>query len=311
MRFRHLLPAALLLASPAGGRAHQVASGHKVRLPQLRSEMVVVPGGTFLMGADDAELANAVDACRDEFGQEGSALCDQMRSYPESYFGQSRTVYLSPFEIDRFEVTVASYRHCVAARACDLVPLVSCDTRFIQDDLPMVNVTWFEARDYCAWQGKRLPTEAEWEKAARGVDARRWPWGNTDGPDRANRGMVQRAELGPILMYGDVIFSVDESDGAKVMAPPGTFRWGKSPYGIYDMSGNVSEWTADWWSPTGYANLSRVDPHGARDGLLTRRVIRGGGFDTPRLWARTYFRGRDQPTLRSIGVGFRCARDAD
>src|SRR5512134_3264010 len=98
--------------------------------------------------------------------------------------GQAREVYVSPFLIDRREVTAAEYRRCVLAGSCDLTPLVAGDRRFIRDDLPVVNVTWFDAVSFCGWQGKRLPTEAEWEKAARGDDARRWPWGMADGDEQ-------------------------------------------------------------------------------------------------------------------------------
>jgi formylglycine-generating enzyme required for sulfatase activity len=215
-------------------------------------------------------------------------------------------VYLSPFQIDRNEVTAADYRECVAAGACDLVPLVSGDTRFIRDDLPIVNVTWFDADTYCHWQKKRLPTEAEWEKAARGTDGRRWPWGNVDGTGRANRGKVEAEELRP-AHPGDVLATTDEDDGAKVMVRPGSFAWGKSPYGAHDMAGNVAEWTADWLSQFGYAGLPTIDPMGVAAGSY--RVVRGGAFDLPRLFARTYYRSGAKPTSRSISRGFRCVRD--
>jgi formylglycine-generating enzyme required for sulfatase activity len=229
-----------------------------------------------------------------------------MRNTPEGYFGNGHLVYLSPFLIDRFETTVAEYRECVSAGACDLVPLVSGDTRYMIDELPMVNVTWFDAQTYCRWRHKRLPTEAEWEKAARGSDARRWPWGNADGTHRANRGKVRSDELRP-ARPGDIDFGPDESDGAKIMAPPGTFRWGKSPYGVYDMSGNVSEWVADWFKESGYSLLPVINPTGVVSGSY--RVVRGGDFDAPRLWSRTYFRGNAKPTSRAITRGMRCVRD--
>jgi formylglycine-generating enzyme required for sulfatase activity len=297
----------LILLLPATTGAEQVVSGHQQKRVKPRSEMVAIPSGTFTMGVDEQEIANVIEACREEFGPESAPYyCETMANYPGQFFGQLRTVYISAFEIDRNEVTVARYRECVAAGACDLVPLVSGDTRFVEDELPVVNVNWFDAVNYCRWEGKRLPTEAEWEKAARGTDGRRWPWGNVDGADRANRGTVVSEAIRPARV-GEVMLTVDETDGAKVMVAPGTFRWGKSPYGVYDMAGNVSEWTADWFSPDGYARLSSIDPRGVTSGAY--RVVRGGAYDDPHFFARTYYRNGAKPGQRSISRGFRCVRD--
>jgi formylglycine-generating enzyme required for sulfatase activity len=297
----------LALLLPVTSGAEHVTSGRQQKTMKPRSEMVAIPAGTFTMGVDEAEIANVLEACREEFGPEAAPFyCEGMANMPGMWFGQLRTVYLSAYEMDRTEVTVAQYRACVSTGACDLVPLVSGDTRFVEDELPVVNVSWFDAVAYCAWEGKRLPTEAEWEKAARGTDGRRWPWGNVDGADRANRGTINAEPTrGPHM--GEVAPTVDESDGAKIMVPPATFRWGKSPYGVYDMAGNVSEWTADWFSQDGYARLPSIDPRGVPSGNL--RVIRGGAYDEPRYFARTYYRSADKPGHRSISRGFRCVRD--
>jgi formylglycine-generating enzyme required for sulfatase activity len=299
----------LALAVPVSGGANQVETGRQDSLRKPTPEMAAVPGGTFVMGVDKTELDDVIESCRDEIGQEASPyFCEQMRNFPESFVGQQRVVYLSAYEIDRFETTVGDYRACVSAGACDLVPLVTGDTRFVEDDLPVVNVSWFDADSYCHWQHKRLPTEAEWEKAARGREGRRWPWGMVDGNDRANRGRFEAEWLRPARL-GEITITTDDSDGAKIMVPPGTYRWGKSPYGVYDLSGNVSEWIADWLSPYGYAGLSKLDPRGAASG--TFRVVRGGSYDEPRFFARTYYRNGAKPTSRSTSRGFRCARSLD
>ena len=108
--------------------------------------MVPVPGGTFVMGIDEEELADAIDACKEEFGPENGGLaCEQMARFQDAATGQAREVYVSPFLIDRAETTAVDYRRCVQAGACDLTPLVAGDRRFIRDDLPVVNVTWFDA----------------------------------------------------------------------------------------------------------------------------------------------------------------------
>jgi formylglycine-generating enzyme required for sulfatase activity len=299
----------LACAVSLGAAARETPTGRAVERVRPPGPMAAVPGGTFVMGIDEEELANAIDACKEEFGPESGALaCEQMARFQDAATGQAREVYVSPFLIDRTEVTGGDYRGCVIAGACDPTPLVAGDTRFIRDDLPVVNVTWYDAVTYCGWLGKRLPTEAEWEKAARGDDGRRWPWGNTDGDDRANRGRLLAEELrpggGPA---GLLATQSDDSDGAAAPAPPGAFRWGRSPYGAYDMAGNVAEWVHDWWSQFGYTGLSLIDPRGVGSGPF--RVVRGGSFNDPRFFARVYYRNSQRPQQRSISIGFRCAQD--
>ena len=299
---------ALLLWSGAAA-AREAETGRAVEVVRPPGPMAAVPGGTFIMGIDEEELANAIDACKEEFGPESGALaCEQMARFQDAATGQAREVYVSPFLVDRTEVTGGEYRRCVMAGACDPTPLVAGDTRFIRDDLPVVNVTWYDAVTYCGWLGKRLPTEAEWEKAARGDDGRRWPWGNIDGDDRANRGRLLSEELRPPGgPAGLLATQTDESDGAAAPAPPGSFRWGRSPYGVYDMAGNVAEWVYDWWSQFGYTGLSLIDPRGVPSGPF--RVVRGGSFNDPRFFARVYYRNSQRPQQRAISIGFRCARD--
>jgi formylglycine-generating enzyme required for sulfatase activity len=229
-------------------------------------------------------------------------------------------VYVDAFEIDRLEVTAAQYRACVAAGGCDVAPLVTGDERNVADELPMVYVTWGEARTYCRWRGKRLPTEAEWEKAARGEDRRRWPWGNQERRDGANLGksevdaiklthgklMSQPVYGGSRAMFESV---PDDSDGAAYAVAPGSLKWGDSPYGALDMSGNVSEWIEDYWSMDGYKGLSAVNPvRSEAPPDSTWRAVRGGSWGDWKYSGRTYFREYADPRGRSEQRGFRCAR---
>jgi formylglycine-generating enzyme required for sulfatase activity len=291
--------------------ATQVRTGREASAEREEPEMVLVPGGEFTMGLTEGdELEQLIESCEEEVGED--ALADEFCTEHNPQFRDAMTgmkgrrVFLYDFRIDRREVTTAEYRECVAAGSCDLTPLVTGDVRFIQDEWPIVSVTYDDAQRYCEWRGKRLPTEAEWEKAARGTDARRWPWGNVDSIDRANRGAVEPTELRPYTRMGTGT-TTDESDGSKILVPPGSHPFGKSPYGADDMAGNVAEWVADWYSETSYQpiNVKAMDPAGPHTG--TYRVVRGGGFDDPRMFARTYIRRRALPTQRSISRGFRCA----
>jgi formylglycine-generating enzyme required for sulfatase activity len=295
---RLLVP--VLCALALGADASRVTRGVRDERARRRpSEMVRVPAGAFVMGVDEQELVDLFEACTEEVGPEwGPGWCSANNPIMVSaYTGERREVWLRAFEIDRYEVTTAQYRACVSAGTCDMRPLVSGDTRYAIDELPMVNVTWHDAVTYCDWRGKRLPTEAEWEKAARSTDGRRFPWGNFVRDDGANLGMVD-------ITLGT--FVPDDADGAKIMVAPGTFRWGRSAYGVHDLSGNVSEWVADWYSDRGYADLPTTDPGGLATGV--HRAVRGGSYHEPRFHGRTYFRLGSDPNDRSVTRGFRCAK---
>jgi formylglycine-generating enzyme required for sulfatase activity len=327
----------LLVASTAAA-----GDGHVVRVERTPSREVFVPAGTFEIGVTDEEAQEAVDACRRLYEQptlypirttSGTEMrfCDR---YAEELAEMSpREVTLGAYAIDRDEVTVADYRKCVAAGACELDPLIDADPRYLRDEWPLVNVTWFEARDFCRWRGGRLPTEAEWEHAARGDDAREWPWGDAPRRDDFNHGKprdeaMRDLERTPVPVPLQLMGDPDDSDGFAILAPPGSYPWGEGPYGTRDQAGNVAEWTADVRGLSddtlGYKGLSLVNPR--RDlgehqmAESAPRVVRGGSWRQPEEFARTNLRdpfhldasGTTQliylPQQRLAHVGFRCAR---
>lgn len=280
--------------------------------------MVTIPAGRVALGMDTDELDHLVRACVAAYPPElADDWCDDRHFLRAANKEPTHRVVVVPkFSIDRHEVTVADYRACVAASACDMTALVAGDERYLESALPMVNVTWQEASDYCSWQGKRLPSEAEWEKAARGTDQRRYPWGNQLRDDGANVGAVEdvalmrlRARTGsPSRRIRGPEFMPDAEDGFVAAAPPGSLPWGESPYGAADMAGNVREWTVDYYGAK-LDDLPEVAP--VRSSPLLRRtdrVVRGGSWQLPLFTARVYFRSFAAPELRATDLGFRCAR---
>ena len=191
-------------------------------------------------------------------------------------------VYLDEFFIDKYEVTNEQYNQCVSAGPCS--PNNKYDG-FTDPRQPVVGVDWNQASTFCSWAGKRLPTEAEWEKAARGTDGRTYPWGEGIDCSRAN--------------YGDC--------GHGKTKPVGTYPSGASPYGAMDMAGNVWEWVADWYDAKYYQNSPNRNPTGPSSGLS--RVLRGGGWYFSPLNLRVAYRLGLNPTDRGSNVGFRCVRD--
>jgi formylglycine-generating enzyme required for sulfatase activity len=221
--------------------------------------MVYVPAGEFVMGSDWGE-----------FDEDPRHVVD-----------------LDAFYIDTYETSNALYAKCVEAGEC-VRPSVWHIEELMQPRQPVVGVGFYDAQAYCGFAGKRLPTEAEWEKAARGTDERRFPWGDDWRPGQVN------------------MHSAD--DGHAWTSEVGSFPDNLSPYGAYDMAGNAWEWTADFWERRYYRISPLKNPTGPRTG--DRRSMRGGSwmYDVP-FFVQTTNRSPGKPLVRKRYVGFRCAKD--
>jgi formylglycine-generating enzyme required for sulfatase activity len=304
-RFAHVvLPAALLSfgQAPAGGadRVPLPAPSRPdpiVTLHATGSSRVLIPAGTFTMGSGSDEIEVAIRLCKKE------AHDDESCEKPFVNELEPHQVTLSAYYIDRTEVTVSAYRRCVEVGRCAAPPYASGGRRFDQPDYPVTLVSWNDANDYCRFVGGRLPTEAEWERAARGSPGRRFPWGNLYNKSLANHG---RSSIG-----ARPVGETDDSDGFDELAPVGSFPAGRTPDGIDDMAGNAEEWVADaiddFVGPH-YPASSEVNPKGASAGAF--RVVRGGSCRIGAAWlrgaARWFWLASDRRTFR----GFRCVHPA-
>lgn len=265
------------------------ARGGVVELRAPGPSMIRVPGGSFQMGSTEQDLLLAQVEC----GQEPRAHLCSVEMFDDEL--PQRTVSLSPYWLDRREVTVSEYARCVAAGRCRAVPYAEGARRFQSPDYPVSLVAWTDARDYCAFRGARLPTEAEWERAAGGLGGRRYPWGDLYNDRLSNHGK---------LSYDPT----DDVDGYRELAPVGTFPAGRTPDGFLDLAGNVAEWVHDRYLPR-YLEDDLNDPKGPSAEVAgATRVVRGGGYETARPWLRTAARTGADPSTRMPSIGFRCAR---
>lgn len=252
-------------------------------------------------GEIDRALSSISEAARLQLNMEGTTPAETTGALhgprifvpPGEFIMGANTVYMDAFWIDKTEVTNAMYAACVKAGQCSPPSSTGSRTRISYfgnsefNSYPVIFVSWTDADKYCVWSGGRLPTEAEWEKAARGTDGRQYPWGDTD----------------PLGIDGLLNFQAQDT------TQTGIFPNGASPYGALDMAGNVSEWVADWLSPDYYSSPPASNPLGPDSGQY--RVWRGGSWaNTSPERIRTYSRTGNLPTDSSGGIGFRCARDA-
>ncbi len=260
------------------------------------SGRVWIAGGSFIMGSSPADLDQAMASCRRELR---GIQCDRRPKFEFLAEAPAHEVFLSPYEIDRREVRVDEYLRCTTAGACAAPSFSPGDPRFDRPSLPVTHVRWEDASAFCAWTGGRLPTEAEWEFAARGPSSRQYPWGEIYDPRLCNHGA-----------YADD--DTDGTDGFFGLAPVASFPDGATPLGIVDMAGNAAEWVSDFYDVDpetgfGYPHASQINPTGPATGVL--HVIRGGSFRDGAAWMRAASRRPPDSSLISPPVGFRCAAD--
>jgi formylglycine-generating enzyme required for sulfatase activity len=269
----------------------------------VNATWVLIPSGKFVMGATDKQRATHFEMIH--MPQEE---IETLQTLIDSA-GPAHEVYLDAFYIFKFDVTNSQYETFVRATGHRDTPAAS-DTRFNGTNQPVVRVTWNDASSFCTWAGARLPTEAEWEKAARGTDGRIYPWGNNwDATKlRSAEGIAHEEFAGTGEWQKWRRANIPYSADAKP-ADVGSYPQGASPYGVMDMAGNVFQWVADWWDPSYYANSPKSNPKGPAGGDF--RVLRGGAWDLHRAGALSWERAMFMPPSDGARVtGFRCAKEA-
>jgi len=258
------IPTAKPTHKPTATTAPTLAAGAVRSTPKDDAEMVYVPAGEFSMGS----TVGTVDE------------------------QPVHTVYLDAYWIDKTEVTNEMYRQCVRAGTC-LQPQNQSNTHFnyypdpVYADYPVINLKWSSADKYCTWAGGRLPTEAEWEKAAVGTDGRTYPWGNA--------------------LPNSKLLNFNNPVGDMMLAE--SFLAGASPYGALNMAGNAREWVADWYSADYYPASPKSNPTGPANGLY--KVLRGGSWHSGIYDVRSADRSWSEPDIRDKTVGFRCVVSAE
>lgn len=279
-------------------------------------QMVFVPSGSFFMGSNDEQLNNAMEDCMNMYSEK-----DCQRHF-YNHEQPMHLVTLDKFWIDKTEVTNAQfckflnkcgnqaengtfwYEPAAGSRGIKYGFIDEIEGKFISkkgfEDFPVIEVSWYGAAAYCKWIGGRLPTEAEWEYAARGPNAYIYPWGNDFN--------------GKYVNFRDSSFIFDNlgkdlkfNDGNPSWSSVGNYPSGASWCGALDMAGNVHEWVEDWFSATYYASSPSKDPIGPESGTL--KIGRGGSWYDPSWHVRSSYRKALSPSsARMHWIGFRCAK---
>lgn len=198
-------------------------------------------------------------------------------------------VWLDAYSMDLDEVTVGRYAAFLGATGRAAPVFWDTVDLKVHADRPVIGVDWGDADAYCRWAGRRLPTEAEWEKAARGTDERPYPWGT----------QVPNADLANFALGARFSYS-------QTLMPVGRYEKGKGPYGMYDLAGNVWEWVQDWYATNYYENSPERNPQGPEQGQF--KVLRGGSWSELPKYLLTYGRFKLPPNTRNSYTGFRCAK---
>lgn len=225
--------------------------------------LILIPAGRFIMGSDTGEE-------------------DERPIHP---------IELDAFYIDKYEITVSRYARFLHAQRPERPFLWKQATQGKQEPKPVIGVDWFDAKEYCEWVGRRLPTEAEWEKAARSDDQRTYPWGNEP----------------PTTVHA--VAGLQKWTGYDTLGAVGSHPRGGSSYGVDDLAGNAWEWVADRYDEHYYAAGPEQNPQGPKIGPL--RVLRGGAWNNDAATIRSANRAAYAPSARRNDVGFRCAMNAD
>jgi formylglycine-generating enzyme required for sulfatase activity len=268
-----LCPAAFFLALADNSVAAQPPFG-----------MVLIPEASFQLGSTVDDLVFAIEECERSLTP-GSAPENCSADEFSDELGAGPEIFVPAFFIDRTEVSQAAYGRCVRAARCSPQGNDRSTLAFKGRDLPAVSLTAFDAERYCHFVGGRLPSEAEFELAARGFDRRPYPWGKAFHRRRANSG-------------ADAATVTDDSDGYELLAPVESFSSGASPQRVLNLAGNAAEWTG-----------SDYLPHGTKPGTpAPKRSIKGGSFTEPRHRLRGNARRGLSPSSTDVSVGFRCAR---
>lgn len=271
----------VILLNPMPNEAQEISPAERVAALAHRSPMMLITEGAFIMGTPRmSQTSFSLESPYDDTEQ------------------PQRHVWLSQYEIDRDEVSLAEYvhwlrqqRHPVPYEVRKLIDHMTSVHAVLPETLarwPALYVTWTEASDFCRTQGKRLPSEAEWEKAARGDKGNLFPWGpKSPAPGLAMFGQYHVHEI-------PIVASVESGEE------------GRSPYGLHHMAGNAAEWVEDWFGIDYYVTMPDRNPHGVKQGRY--KVVRGGSWKSAPTLLRTATRSGASPEQRAATIGFRCAK---